>query len=96
MSKMSKMKKLEKLQIMARLLKEHRAYVKCKKSTCTNRFDFKFNEEDQVIKIFFNSKKGANIRIWPEFVMLASWMSLELSYCVFEEDTDLKVIFIIC
>lgn len=92
---MSKMKKLEKLQIMARLLKEHRAYVKCKKSTCTNRFDFKFYEEDQVIKIF-NPKKGANICIWPEFIMLTSWMGLELSYCVFEEDTDLRVIFKIC
>lgn len=89
---MSKMKKLEKLQIMARLLKEHRAYIKCKKSTCTNRFDFKLYEEDPCINIF-NPKKGDNICVWPEFVALASWMGLELAYCVCDEKNDHKISF---
>lgn len=84
------MKKLQKLQFLAKLLKEHGAYVKCKESGFSSRFDFKFDKQGESIEIF-NANKGENLFIWPEFLELCHGLGLS-HYVTFDHYTLHEVV----
>lgn len=57
---------LKLMQKVASVLRQSDHYVKNKKSTFSNRFDFTLNKENGEIEIF-NAEKGNDLFLWADF-----------------------------
>ena len=85
------MDKLKKLQMVARVLREHHGYKGNKESNHTNRFDFKFKKDGDVLGPcidIYNADKGANLFLWPELIELCH--GLRLAHYITYDQYDLK------
>lgn len=89
------MDKLKKLEMVAKILRQHRAYKNNKESDNKLRFDFKFNKENGIgspsIDIY-NAETGSNLFLWEEFVELTHVFGLSC-YVTYDKFDLKEVIF---
>lgn len=84
------MDKLKKLEMVAKVLREHRGYKGNKESDYSNRFNFKFNNKDDIggPSIDIYNAEGCNLFLWPELIELCHGFGL--THYITYDEYDLK------